>query len=75
MIGNAKALRNLFPLKDGSILDRMAIAKGLENLRSAYGELGYINFTPVPSTMTFSSRSLEHRCFGLHWLPGEPRIS
>ena len=28
----------------------MAIAKGLENLRYAYGALGYIKFTPVPST-------------------------
>ena len=49
-ISNTTALRNLFPLKDGGILDRMAIAKGLENLRYAYGEFGYINFTPVPST-------------------------
>src|SRR5262249_28648244 len=49
-IPNRTALRNLFPLKDGSILDRMAIAKGLENLPYAYGEFGYINFTPVPST-------------------------
>ena len=32
-ISNITALRNLFPLKDGSILDRIAIAKGLENLR------------------------------------------
>ena len=49
-ISDSKALRDLFPLKDGSILDRMAIAKGLENVRYAYGQLGYINFTPVPST-------------------------
>ena len=49
-ISDPKAMRDLFPLKDGSILDRMAIAKGLENLRYAYGELGYINFTAVPST-------------------------
>jgi hypothetical protein len=48
-MSDPNALRDLFPLKDGSILDRMAIAKGLENLRYAYGELGYINFTPVPS--------------------------
>jgi outer membrane protein assembly factor BamA len=26
------------------------VGKGLENLRKAYGELGYINFTPVPET-------------------------
>lgn len=49
-ISDQKALRDLFPLNDGNILDRMAIAKGLESLRYAYGELGYINFTPVPNT-------------------------
>ena len=49
-ISNTTALRNLFPLKDGSILDRTAIAKGLENLHYTYGEFGYLNFTPVPST-------------------------
>ena len=54
-ISDPEALRDLFPLKDGSILDRMAIAKGLENLRDAYGELGYINFTAVPST-TFDDK-------------------
>ena len=26
------------------------VAKGLENLRKAYGELGYINFTSIPDT-------------------------
>ena len=49
-ISDPKALRDLFPLRDGSILDRTTLAKGLENLRYAYGELGYINFTSVPST-------------------------
>ena len=48
-VTNAKALRNLFPIKDGDILERETIMKGLENLRHAYGELGYINFTQVPS--------------------------
>jgi outer membrane protein insertion porin family len=48
-IADTKALRDLFPTKDGSILDRKAIASGLENLRYAYGELGYINFTSVPT--------------------------
>jgi outer membrane protein insertion porin family len=47
---NAAALRALFPLKDGDIFSREKIAKGLENLRNAYGQYGYINFTPVPST-------------------------
>jgi outer membrane protein insertion porin family len=49
-ISNTAALRSLFPLKDGDVFSREKIAKGLENLRKAYGENGYINFTPVPST-------------------------
>ena len=49
-ITNTKALRAQFPLKDGDIFNREAIGKGLENLRKAYGELGYVNFTAVPTT-------------------------
>src|SRR5581483_6259515 len=49
-VKNAAALRGLFPIKDGEIFSREKIAKGLENLRKAYGELGYINFTSVPDT-------------------------
>jgi len=44
------ALRAVFPIKDGDIFSRDAIAAGLENLRKAYGELGYINFTAAPDT-------------------------
>jgi outer membrane protein insertion porin family len=44
------ALRRLFPIKDGDIFSREKIAKGLDNLREAYSELGYINFTSVPDT-------------------------
>jgi outer membrane protein assembly factor BamA len=43
-------LRSLFPTKDGEIFSREKIAIGLENLRKAYGELGYVNFTSVPDT-------------------------
>jgi outer membrane protein insertion porin family len=49
-IQNTNALRSLFPMKDGDIFSRDKIAKGLENLRKAYGESGYINFTSVPDT-------------------------
>jgi outer membrane protein insertion porin family len=49
-ISNVTALRSMFPLKDGDIFSREKIAKGLENLRKAYGEYGYINFTSVPNT-------------------------
>ena len=49
-ISNNAALRSLFPMKDGDIFSREKVAKGLENLRKAYGEAGYINFTSVPDT-------------------------
>jgi outer membrane protein insertion porin family len=49
-ITNVEALRSLFAINDGDVFDRAAIAKGLENLRFTYGELGYVNFTSVPDT-------------------------
>ena len=49
-ITNTQFLRRLFDMKDGDIFDTELVRKGLENLRKAYGELGYINFTPVPDT-------------------------
>ena len=49
-ISNVDALRSLFPLKDGDIFSREEVAKGLDNLRFAYRQIGYINFTTVPNT-------------------------
>ncbi len=49
-ISNTAALRSMFPLKDGDVFSREKIAKGLENLRKAYGEYGYINYTGLPQT-------------------------
>ncbi|HZP63770.1 MAG TPA: outer membrane protein assembly factor BamA [Terriglobales bacterium] len=49
-IPNSKALRNLFPIRDGDVFDRSKIGKGLEALGKAYGQFGYINFTSVPET-------------------------
>jgi len=49
-ISNVAALRSLIPLKDGDIFSREKISKGLDNMRKAYGEYGYINYTGVPST-------------------------
>jgi outer membrane protein insertion porin family len=49
-VPNAKYLRALFPIKDGDIFSREKVAKGLESLRKAYGEQGYINFTSIPNT-------------------------
>ncbi len=49
-INNTKFLRSLFPMKDGDIFNSELVKKGLDNLREAYGEFGFINFTPVPDT-------------------------
>lgn len=49
-ITNTKFLRSLFVMKDGDVFNTELVKKGLDNLRKAYGELGYINFTPVPDT-------------------------
>ena len=49
-ISSVEILRGFFPIVNGEIFSREKIEKGLENLRKAYGELGYINFTSVPDT-------------------------
>jgi hypothetical protein len=49
-ISNGSVLRGLFPIQDGDIFSRNEIATGLDNLRSTYTSLGYINFTSVPNT-------------------------
>src|ERR1700761_7733207 len=48
---NTRALRAQFALKDGDWFNGRVFAKGLENLRKAYGSQGYINFvgTPTPT--------------------------
>jgi outer membrane protein insertion porin family len=45
---NLKALRATFPIKDGDFFNATDIQKGLENLKKAYGSLGYINFGAIP---------------------------
>ena len=47
-VNNIRALRATFAIKDGDWFNATAIGKGLENLRKAYGALGYINATAVP---------------------------
>ncbi len=46
---NAKALRTTFAIKDGDWFNSTAMGKGLENLKKAYGQLGYINFGAIPT--------------------------
>jgi outer membrane protein insertion porin family len=47
-VANVKALRATFALKDGDWFNATMIQKGLENLKKAYGQLGYINFGAIP---------------------------
>jgi len=47
-VKNTKALRATFPIKDGDWFNSTVIGKGLENLKKAYGEDGYINFAAIP---------------------------
>jgi outer membrane protein insertion porin family len=47
-ITNLKALRATFPIKDGEWFSATLVGKGLDNLKKAYGSLGYINFGAIP---------------------------
>jgi len=49
-VQNVKGLRAIFPIKDGEVFSKEKVGKGLEALRKAYGQLGYINFTSIPDT-------------------------
>jgi outer membrane protein insertion porin family len=49
---NLKAMRAQFPIKDGDWFSATEIGKGLDNLKKAYGSLGYINFGAVPKLET-----------------------
>ena len=51
-VTNMRALRGTFAIKDGEIFNATAIQKGLENLKKAYGQLGYINFAAIPKATT-----------------------
>jgi len=57
-VTNTEALRRLIPLKDGEIFNSEAVRKGIENLRKAYTQLGYINFTSIPDTKIDEEKKL-----------------
>ena len=47
-VQNTKALRSTFAIKDGDWFSATVMQKGVENLKKAYGQLGYINFGAIP---------------------------
>ena len=55
---NTKALRAQFAMKDGDYFNYTLFGKGLDNLRKAYGEGGYINMAGVPSPTIDEAKKL-----------------
>ena len=47
-VTNVRALRATFAVRDGEWFNATLVGKGLENLKKAYGQLGYINFGAIP---------------------------
>ena len=47
-VTNVRALRASFAIKDGDWFSATVMAKGMDNLKKAYGQLGYINFGAIP---------------------------
>jgi hypothetical protein len=42
------ALRRMFPIKDGDWFNIEKLRQGIRALKQAYGDFGFINFTPIP---------------------------
>ena len=57
VLTNVNALRDLFPIKDGDVLNRDSIEKGMLDLHRVYGEYGYINLASVPTTQIHQEQS------------------
>jgi outer membrane protein insertion porin family len=57
-VQNVKVLRAQFALKDGEWFNATMFSKGLDQLRKAYGELGYINFVGTPEPKVDDAKKL-----------------
>ena len=57
-VTNTRVLRAQFTNKDGEYFNRTAFSKGLDQLRKAYGELGYINFVGSPTPRIDEAKKL-----------------
>jgi outer membrane protein insertion porin family len=55
---NTKALRAQFANKDGDWFNDTMLEKGLEQLRKAYGDLGFINFVGTPTPVVDEAKHL-----------------
>ncbi|HEY0307696.1 MAG TPA: outer membrane protein assembly factor BamA, partial [Acidobacteriaceae bacterium] len=57
-VTNTRVLRAQFAQKDGEWFNATLFGKGLEQLRKAYGELGYINFVANPAPRVDEAKHL-----------------
>ena len=58
-VTNVRALRGQFAIKDGEYFNATVLGKGLENLKKAYGQLGYINFGAIPkATFDYAKKTV-----------------
>jgi outer membrane protein insertion porin family len=57
-VSNVKILRSQFAQKDGEFFNASLFGKGLEQLRKAYGELGFINFVGTPNPRVDEAKKL-----------------
>jgi outer membrane protein insertion porin family len=57
-VTNTRVLRAQFAQKDGEWFNATVFGKGLEQLRKAYGELGYINFVANPTPRVDEAKHL-----------------
>jgi len=55
---NTRALRAQFALKDGDLWNATLFGKGLDQLRKAYGGLGYIRFVGTPTPRVDEAKKL-----------------
>jgi outer membrane protein insertion porin family len=55
---NTKALRAQFAQRDGEFFNATLFSKGLEQLRKAYGEGGFINFVGTPTPRVDEAKKL-----------------
>ena len=57
-VSNVKVLRAQFAQKDGEYFNASLFGKGLEQLRKAYAQLGYINFVGTPNPRIDEAKKL-----------------
>jgi outer membrane protein assembly factor BamA len=69
VVVSADLLRSVVPLHDGDVFNPDKIKEGVDNLRKAYANIGYIEFTSKPTTEVDD----EQRIINVRWDVSEGR--